>query len=66
MLNIKGNREFVKWWDLWMSRIHPNRDSISENQPATNTRTNQKGVDSQSRARERRVRLTPKVKGHGL
>jgi len=22
MINIKGNREFVKWWNYWMERIH--------------------------------------------
>jgi hypothetical protein len=24
MLKIRGNKEFVQWWDHWMSRIHPN------------------------------------------
>jgi hypothetical protein len=25
MLKIKGNKEFVAWWEHWMARIHPNR-----------------------------------------
>ena len=25
MLKIRGNKEFVQWWEHWMSRIHPNR-----------------------------------------
>jgi len=27
MLNIKGNREFVKWWNYWMERIHSNKQA---------------------------------------
>ena len=25
MLRIRGNKEFVQWWEHWMSRIHANR-----------------------------------------
>jgi hypothetical protein len=25
MLKIRGNKEFVQWWDHWMARIHPHR-----------------------------------------
>lgn len=25
MLKMKGNKEFLAWWEHWMSRIHPNR-----------------------------------------
>jgi hypothetical protein len=25
MLKMKGNKEFLAWWEHWMSRIHPHR-----------------------------------------
>jgi hypothetical protein len=25
MLKIRGNKEFIRWWGHWMSRIHSNR-----------------------------------------
>ena len=29
MLRIRGNKEFVQWWEHWMSRIHANRGAPS-------------------------------------
>ncbi len=26
LMLIKGNREFVKWWNYWMERVQANRD----------------------------------------
>ncbi|MGC2195937.1 MAG: hypothetical protein WA628_14765 [Terriglobales bacterium] len=34
MLKIRGNKEFVEWWEHWMSRIHPNRALVGEGKPA--------------------------------
>jgi len=28
MLRIRGNKEFVQWWEHWMSRIHANRSGL--------------------------------------
>lgn len=25
MLKIRGNKEFIQWWEHWMSRLHSNR-----------------------------------------
>ena len=29
MLKMKGNKEFIQWWEHWMSRIHPNRHGVA-------------------------------------
>ena len=49
MLKITGNKEFIEWWEHWMSRIHPHRSSVDEGKgtkaPSANkkpTNTNKK------------------------
>jgi hypothetical protein len=34
MLKLTGNKEFIEWWEHWMSRIHPNRSSVNEGKGA--------------------------------
>jgi len=38
MRRIKGNEEFAKWWNRWMSRIQRNRPKVKQSQPARDMR----------------------------
>lgn len=44
MLKIKGNKEFVAWWEHWMARIHPSRTQAS-NPKSANSRTKARRSD---------------------
>src|SRR5437868_13973346 len=56
MLKIKGNKEFVTWWDYWMARIHPNQVSgtpakSSENQGHRTKRSDRNKDEREPKAR---------------
>ena len=55
MFRIKGNKEFVTWWEHWMSRIHPNRARGSPAKSGENQGTRTKGSDRND-TRESKVR----------
>ncbi len=47
MLRIKGNKEFVAWWEHWMARIHPPRPQASDPQSGK-SRTKELTPDSRA------------------
>ena len=51
MLKIRGNKEFVQWWDHWMSRIHPNRGGPQTTPTAMPKQ--ESGLDNKERANQR-------------
>jgi hypothetical protein len=44
MFKISGNKEFVQWWEHWMSRLHANRPE-RQARPEAEIELNQKGSD---------------------
>ena len=37
MVKIRGNKEFIQWWEHWMSRIHSNRPGAATRSAETPT-----------------------------
>jgi hypothetical protein len=42
MLKIRGNKEFIQWWEHWMSRIHSNRHGVATTSAERPTRETEK------------------------
>jgi hypothetical protein len=49
MLKITGNKEFIEWWEHWMSRIHPHRSSVDEGKGTKAPSANKKPTNTNKR-----------------
>ncbi len=56
MLKIKGNKEFVAWWEHWMSRIHPKQVSGTPMKSGEQQGTRNKDCERSSEKPETKVR----------
>jgi hypothetical protein len=56
MFKIKGNKEFVTWWEHWMARIHPNPGSGTPAKCRENQDTRTKHSDRNNDTQEPKVR----------
>ena len=53
---MKGNKEFLAWWDHWMSRIHPNRTLGHPGKANTNDVAQTVGITIMRREINRTIR----------
>ncbi len=56
MLKIRGNKEFIQWWEHWMSRIHSNRYGVE----TTSAERSDQETEKKKREHEARETQSPR------